>query len=158
MQTNQIYVLLSYIIILLCFDLKQLPLTTQTRAKPKPVFPEVASITVVSPGTNFPSFSASSTIFTQIRSLIEPPGLKNSNFATKSQNISITFQRVPMNCWNFLQTSHLMSSAWGILFNLIRGVFPVVAKMSGKIFAAFEQLHVFFWSPLKLPNKTVIKL
>ena len=40
-----------------------------------PVFPEVGSITVVTPGSILPSASAASIIATPIRSLTEPAGL-----------------------------------------------------------------------------------
>ena len=46
-----------------------------------PVFPEVGSI-MVSPGFKTPSFSASSTILTPMRSFTEPPALKYSHLAT----------------------------------------------------------------------------
>ena len=50
-------------------------------AKPIPVFPEVPSI-IVPPGFNKPAFSASSTIFKAIRSLMEFPGLKYSTLTS----------------------------------------------------------------------------
>ena len=43
-------------------------------ASPMPVLPDVPSM-IVPPGLSFPDFSASSIIFTAIRSLIELPGL-----------------------------------------------------------------------------------
>src|SRR5215471_6338087 len=49
-------------------------------ASPIPVLPEVPS-TIVPPGLSNPAFSASSIIFTAMRSLIELPGLKVSTFA-----------------------------------------------------------------------------
>ena len=55
------------------------PLAAATMAKPTPVFPEVGS-TIVPPACNLPAFSASSIMARAIRSLIEPPGLKNSSF------------------------------------------------------------------------------
>ena len=47
-----------------------------------PVFPDVGSINVETPGAIFPSRSASSTILNPILSLTDPPELKNSHFAT----------------------------------------------------------------------------
>ena len=44
------------------------------------MFPEVGS-TIVPPGFSFPSRSAASIIVIAIRSLIEPPGLRNSSLA-----------------------------------------------------------------------------
>ena len=49
-----------------------------------PVLPLVGSISV-SPGLMRPLFSASSSIRTPIRSLIDPPGFMNSHLATTSQ-------------------------------------------------------------------------
>ena len=54
------------------------PFTAPTKDTPIPVFPEDASIIVDSPGLIIPFFSYSSTIFTEIRSFIEPPGFMNS--------------------------------------------------------------------------------
>ena len=48
-----------------------------------PVLPAVASI-IVPPGFSSPDFSASSMIESPIRSLIEPPGLLDSNLTYKS--------------------------------------------------------------------------
>ena len=50
-------------------------------ARPVPVLPEVGS-TIVPPGFRRPSRSAASTRRIATRSLIEPPGLKYSTFAT----------------------------------------------------------------------------
>ena len=50
-------------------------------ASPTPVLPEVGS-TIVPPGRSFPSFSAASIMARPIRSLLEPPGLRNSSFAS----------------------------------------------------------------------------
>ena len=74
-------------------------------AKPIPVFPDVPS-TIVPPGFNLPSFSASSIIFNAILSLTEFPGLKYSTLASTKASISDV-----------------------ILFNLIKGVFPMVSKI-----------------------------
>jgi hypothetical protein len=57
------------------------PFTAPHKAKPIPVFPEVGSI-IVQPGAILPDFSASSIILKAIRSLTEPPALKNSHLAT----------------------------------------------------------------------------
>ena len=51
-----------------------------------PVFPLVGSINV-SPGLIRPDFSASSIIRLPIRSLTEPPALKNSHLATKEDEM-----------------------------------------------------------------------
>ena len=45
------------------------------------MLPEVGS-TIVPPGSSFPSRSAASIIVIAIRSLIEPPGFRNSSFAS----------------------------------------------------------------------------
>ena len=74
-------------------------------AKPIPVLPEVPSM-MVPPGFNLPSRSASSIIFKAIRSLIELPGLVDSTFANTIAGISLV-----------------------ILFNLTKGVFPIVSKI-----------------------------
>src|SRR4051794_18636235 len=50
-------------------------------ARPVPVLPEVGSM-IVPPGRRRPSRSAASTRRMATRSLIEPPGLKYSTFAT----------------------------------------------------------------------------
>ena len=75
------------------------------RANPIPVLPEVPS-TIVPPGSNLPSLSASSTICNAVLSFTELPGLKNSTFAKTSASTSEV-----------------------ILFNLIKGVFPIVSKI-----------------------------
>lgn len=49
---------------------------------PIPVFPDVGSI-IVQPGVNRPCSSASSTMRKAMRSLTDPPGLKNSTFASE---------------------------------------------------------------------------
>ena len=74
-------------------------------AKPMPVLPEVPSM-MVPPGFNLPSRSASSIIFNAIRSLIELPGLVDSTFANMIAGIALV-----------------------ILFNLTKGVFPIVSKI-----------------------------
>ena len=79
-----------------------------TIANPIPVFPEVPSI-IVPPGFNNPSFSASLIILRPILSLTEFPGLKVSYLASTVHGRSLT-----------------------ILFNLIRGVFPIVSKIFSK--------------------------
>ena len=56
------------------------PFTIAVNASPMPVFPDVPS-TIVPPGFNLPSFSASSIIFKAIRSFTELPGLKLSTLA-----------------------------------------------------------------------------
>src|SRR5215218_4603816 len=55
-----------------------------TRASAIPVLPLVGSTITERPRSISPSRSAASTIATPIRSLTEPPGLKNSSFATTS--------------------------------------------------------------------------
>ena len=57
------------------------PFTTAAIARPMPVFPDVPSM-IVPPGFSSPARSASSIIFTAIRSLMEFPGLKVSTFAS----------------------------------------------------------------------------
>src|SRR5438093_800285 len=56
-------------------------------ARPTPVLPDVGS-TIVPPGRSFPSRSASSIIARPMRSLTEPPGLRNSSFARISGRTS----------------------------------------------------------------------
>src|SRR5215813_10728490 len=56
------------------------PLTTAAIARPMPVLPDVPSM-IVPPGFSLPARSASSIIFTAMRSLIELPGLKVSILA-----------------------------------------------------------------------------
>src|SRR5258708_696115 len=76
-----------------------------------PVLPEVGS-TMVPPGLSLPLFSASSTIPSAMRSLIEPPGLARSDFIQ-------TFCPAP--------NSRLMRMC---------GVFPIVARMSSAFMAS----------------------
>eukprot|EP00732_Lithocolla_globosa_P001553 Lithocolla_globosa_v1_NODE_793_length_3272_cov_24.216661.p3 type:complete len:140 gc:universal NODE_793_length_3272_cov_24.216661:1843-1424(-) len=71
-----------------------------------PVFPEVGSIMVV-PGFKTPLRSASSTMRLAMRSLTEPPALKNSHFAN---------------------TSHFKPSARGILLRRTIGVLPMASS------------------------------
>jgi len=56
------------------------PLVAAARASPIPVFPEVGSMSV-SPGLIRPDASASRIIWSPMRSLTDPPALKNSHFA-----------------------------------------------------------------------------
>jgi hypothetical protein len=88
-------------------------LTAAAKAKPIPVLPEVGSISV-SPGLMRPSFYASITILYPIRSFTEPPGLKNSHLAYKTQ-----FSLDP------------------ILFNLTTGVNPIVLRILFNIIFTF---------------------
>jgi hypothetical protein len=81
------------------------PFIAETIAKPTPVFPDVAS-TMVPPGFSLPDRSASAIILTAMRSLTEPPGLKNSTFAYNEQA-----KREPMR------------------FSLINGVLPIASKI-----------------------------
>lgn len=64
---------------------KRLPLTAVAKATPIPVLPEVGSTNLV-PGLAFPVCSASSIIVCDMRSFIEPPGFRNSHFATVGKN------------------------------------------------------------------------
>src|SRR5690606_40681743 len=61
-------------------------------ARPAPVLPLVPSM-IVPPGFSSPFRSASSIIATPIRSLTEPPGLKNSTFAS-----SVPGRSAPSRC------------------------------------------------------------
>src|SRR6185369_17502688 len=54
------------------------PFTAATIARPMPVLPEVGSM-IVPPGLRAPERSASSTMDSAMRSLIEPPGLLRSD-------------------------------------------------------------------------------
>ena len=56
-------------------------------ARPTPVLPEVGS-TIVPPGLSRPSASAASIIAIPMRSFTEPPGLRNSSFASSSPGTS----------------------------------------------------------------------
>jgi hypothetical protein len=85
-----------------------------------PVFPEVGSISV-SPGFIRPDFSAFSTILRPIRSLRDPPALKNSHLAYSSQ-----FKSFPIE------------------FSLTTGVFPMAPKIFSKIMC-FLSLNQFQW-------------
>ena len=86
------------------------PLTIAANARPIPVFPDVPS-TIVPPGFIFPSFSASSIILTAILSFTEFPGLKLSTLTKTSEFNDLV-----------------------ILFNLIKGVLPIVSKILLKYF------------------------
>ena len=81
------------------------PFISAANAKPIPVLPDVPS-TIVPPGFNLPSFSASSIILIAILSFTELPGLKYSTLANTKASISAV-----------------------ILFNLTNGVFPIVSNM-----------------------------
>lgn len=75
------------VILLYLFILWQhLPQTAAARDIPMPVFPEVGSTKRV-PSFARPFFSASNTIVYEMRSFIEPPGFRNSHFATKIINL-----------------------------------------------------------------------
>merc|ERR1719462_795222 len=69
---------------------------------------------MVSPGLRIPCFSASSTIRSAMRSLTEPPALKNSHLAS---------------------SSHLRPAVLLILLILTRGVLPMWCRISGIIFS-----------------------
>ena len=56
------------------------PFCTPTKVNPMPVFPDVASMIVI-PGFSLPSFCAASMTCLATRSLILPPGLRNSALA-----------------------------------------------------------------------------
>lgn len=64
-----------------------LPRTAAARASPMPVLPEDGSMIVV-PGLRTPSFSASRIIRAPMRSLTEPPGLKNSHFTSGMEQVT----------------------------------------------------------------------
>lgn len=81
------------------------PFTAAASANPIPVLPDVPSM-MVPPGFRIPAASASSTIFSEIRSFTEDPGLKYSTFAKKvGDNPSAT------------------------AFRRTIGVFPIVSRM-----------------------------
>ena len=63
--------------------MQRYPRTAHTIARPTPVFPALAS-TTVAPGWRTPRRSASSIIASAARSLMLPPGAKNSSFTTTS--------------------------------------------------------------------------
>ena len=89
------------------------PFTIAANAKPIPVLPDVPS-TMVPPGFNLPSASASSTIFSAILSFTELPGLKYSTLANTVASISLV-----------------------MAFNLTIGVFPIVSRILLAIFIHF---------------------
>src|SRR5581483_1502758 len=70
----------SWLILSGITKMQRYPLIAAAIARPTPVFPEVGS-TIVPPGRSFPSRSAASIIPRPMRSLTEPPGLRNSSFA-----------------------------------------------------------------------------
>ena len=109
----------------------------QTMARPTPVLPEVAS-TTVPPGLRRPSRSAASMILSAIRSLMDPPGLKNYTMAVR-------VQRSPRPMW----------------FNRTNGVLPMVPRMlswiSGAAGSVDEEAMRYFtyggqWSGVRLPQ------
>lgn len=106
------------------------PLTAAANANPTPVLPDVAS-TKDFPGPKRPYFSASNTILTPIRSFNEPPTLANSHLTN---------------------TSHLIPNSFGILFNLIIGVWPTASSVSEYIFLcgtnSICECGVYYYSPL----------
>ena len=79
-----------------------------TIASPRPVFPLVGSM-IVPPGFKRPFASASSIIFSPIRSFTLPPGFIISSFA---------------------RTRHRASAM--IFGSFTRGVFPIVSRMLSK--------------------------
>lgn len=88
------------------------PHNLAAKANPIPVFPDVASINVA-PGFKYPSASAYLIIRTPILSFKDPAAFKNSHLA---------------------KNSHFKPSDYGILFNLIIGVFPIASKALERIF------------------------
>mmetsp|Transcript_9945 Transcript_9945/g.20715 ORF Transcript_9945/g.20715 Transcript_9945/m.20715 type:complete len:261 (-) Transcript_9945:3-785(-) len=64
--------------------MRSYPLEAATMASPIPVFPEVGSTKIVSPGVMSPRASASSIMLLAMRSLTELAGLKDSSFKTIS--------------------------------------------------------------------------
>src|SRR5690606_5552325 len=85
------------------------PLRWATRARPTPVLPEVGS-TIVPPGRRSPRSSASSIIFTAMRSLTEPPGFMYSILASTVALIpSVTEFRRTRGVW---PTRSTMCSAY----------------------------------------------
>src|SRR2546422_8012977 len=86
--------------------MQRYPFTAAAIASPTPVLPDVAS-TISPPGLRRPSRSAASIIATPIRSLTEPPGLKNS---------ALAYSGVP--------------SPWVTLFKRMSGVHPIVSRTS----------------------------
>ena len=62
------------------------PLVAAASARPIPVLPEVGSISV-SPGLMRPDASASRIIWRPMRSLTDPPALKNSHLARSCDGI-----------------------------------------------------------------------
>src|SRR5438132_5404521 len=86
--------------------MQRYPFTAAAIASPTPVLPDVAS-TISPPGLRRPSRSAASIIATPMRSLTEPPGLKNSALAYSGV-------RIP----------------WATLFSRMSGVHPIVSRTS----------------------------
>src|SRR5437867_3256114 len=86
--------------------MQRYPFTAAAIASPTPVLPDVAS-TISPPGLRRPSRSAASIIATPIRSLTEPPGLKNSALAYSG-----------------------VRSPWVTLFKRMSGVHPIVSRTS----------------------------
>lgn len=88
---------------------------------------------VLTPGLIVPAASASSIIRRAIRSLTDPPALKNSHLATytlyeieNSWAESLTTQD--------LQSSHLRPSSLAMRLIRTRGVWPIFSKMLFRIF------------------------
>src|SRR3989442_4324090 len=86
--------------------MQRYPFPAAAIASPTPVLPDVAS-TISPPGLRRPSRSAASIIATPIRSLTEPPGLKNSALAYSG-----------------------VRSPWVTLFKRMSGVHPIVSRTS----------------------------
>ena len=107
--------------------IKLYPFTIAASARPIPVFPEVPS-TMVPPGFNFPSFSASSIILIAIRSFTEFPGLKLSTLTNTSDLIDFVIE-----------------------FNLINGVLPIVSIILLKYF--IKNLYFLLEKTLSLKQR-----
>lgn len=87
------------------------------------MFPEVGSIKV-SPGLIFPSRSASSIIRFAMRSLTEPPALKNSHFA---------------------KTCALIPKDWGMRLRRTSGVSPMWSTMVSRIALSGAVVDISEW-------------
>lgn len=90
--------------------------------------PKVGAMMVV-PGSSCPLCSAASTKLAAMRSSVDPPGFRNSHFASEN----VLLYSVAVITW-YLQTSHSMPYSCGIFWSFTSGVPPIASRTVSRIF------------------------
>ena len=111
-----------------------------------PVFPEVGS-TMVPPGFRKPSLSASSIILTAIRSLMDPPALKYSHFATVCANM-----KGPVNTNISYKT--LLKCKWHVKVMCMQSICELCIKYMQVTNSRYKSTH---HAPYTLPSKDMTR-